>query len=43
MDLLSLLVGFLAGVAFATLCAIGFTQFRAAIDAIERNDHRYHD
>ncbi|WP_279609364.1 hypothetical protein [Burkholderia anthina] len=43
MDMTSLLVGFLAGVAFATLCAICFDQFRAAIDELERNDHRYHD
>ncbi|WP_282966370.1 hypothetical protein [Burkholderia cenocepacia] len=43
MDLLSLLVGFLFGVAAATLVAIGIARFRAAIEQLERDEHWFHD
>ncbi|VWC53758.1 hypothetical protein BLA9940_02094 [Burkholderia aenigmatica] len=43
MDLLSLLIGFLLGVAAATLAAIGIARFRAAIEQLERDEHWFHD
>ncbi|WP_279613446.1 hypothetical protein [Burkholderia pyrrocinia] len=43
MDLISVLIGFLFGVATATLVAIGISKFRAAIDMLTRDEHWFHE
>ena len=43
MDLLSCLVGFAFGAAFATLLAICIVRFREAFALLERDEHYYHD
>ncbi|HGO6081870.1 TPA: hypothetical protein ACK3PA_006367 [Burkholderia cenocepacia] len=43
MDLLSLFIGFLLGIAIATLVAIGVAKFRAAVEQLERDEHWFHD
>ncbi|WP_282960884.1 hypothetical protein [Burkholderia ambifaria] len=43
MDLISMLIGFLFGIATATLVAIGISKFRAAVDMLMRDEYWFHE